>query len=185
MCSSLASPPAVGIFLNGRSPGWWRRIFRNFLPTLGKGVTTVDSLQRLVIEHACARLMNQFAVLNDSGRFGELAELFVEDAKYARPIAPDAWIEGRAAIQASFEARPKERVGRHLISNIVVDVLSPERATGVCYALLYSGSVDKPAEKFGLQAVPPQLVGEYYDEFVLTPDGWKFAVRKGRIIFSS
>lgn len=145
----------------------------------------VDSLQQLMIEQACTRLINQFAVLNDAGRFGELADLFVEDAKYARPIAPDVFIEGRAAIKTSFETRPKERVGRHLISNVIVNVLGPERATGICYALLYSGSVDKPAEKFGLQAVPPQLVGEYHDEFVLTPDGWKFAVRKGRIIFSA
>ena len=60
------------------------------------------------------------------------------------------------------------------ISNIVIDVQGPDKATGMCYALLYSGSIDKPAEKFGLQAVPPQLVGEYQDEFVLTPAGWRF-----------
>jgi hypothetical protein len=145
----------------------------------------MESVARLCIEHACARLMNQFAILNDAGRFVELADLFTGDAKYARPIAPDAMIEGRANILVTFESRPKERVGRHLISNIVIDVQSPERATGTCYVALFSGMVDKPAEKFGLQAIPPQLVGEYHDEFVLTPQGWKFSVRKGRIIFSA
>lgn len=145
----------------------------------------MDTVQRLVIEQACSRLMNQFAMLNDSGRFADLAALFTDNASYARPIAPDVIIEGRANIQATFEARPKERVGRHFISNIVIDVQSPERATGVCYALLFSGHIDKPAEKFGLQAQPPQLIGEYYDEFVLTADGWKFQQRKGRIIFSA
>jgi hypothetical protein len=145
----------------------------------------MDALQTLVIEQACTRLMNQFAILNDQGRFGELAELFVEGAVYARPIAPDALIEGRANIRATFESRPKERVGRHFISNIVINVLSPVHATGTCYALLFSGNVDKPAEKFGLQALPPQLVGEYDDEFVLTPAGWMFKQRKGRIIFSA
>ena len=141
--------------------------------------------ERIAIEHACTRLMNQFAILNDSGRFAELAELFTEDARYARPIAPDALIEGRDSIRATFEARPKERVGRHFISNIVIDVHSTVRASGMCYVSLFSGSIDKPAEKFGLQAIPPQLVGEYHDEFVLTDAGWKFQLRKGRIIFSA
>lgn len=142
-------------------------------------------MQTLAIEQACTRLINQFAVFNDQARFIELADLFTDDAQYARPIAPDVLITGRANILATFEARPKERVGRHIISNIVIDVQGPGRATGVCYALLYSGSIDKPAEKFGLQAIPPQLVGEFHDEFVLTPAGWRFQVRKGRIIFSA
>ena len=145
----------------------------------------MDSLQKLVIEQACARLMNQFAVLNDHGRFSELAELFVEGAVYARPMAPDALIEGRANIRATFESRPKEKVFRHIISNIVIDVQSPVHATGSCYVLLFSGAADKPAEKFGLQAAPPQLMGEYQDEFELTPAGWLFKQRKGRIIFSA
>jgi hypothetical protein len=145
----------------------------------------MDALQRLVIEQACTRLMNQFAILNDSGRFTELAALFTDNARYARPIAPDAMIEGKANILATFESRPKERVGRHFISNIVIDVQSAEKATGVCYVLLFSGHVDKPAEKFGLQAQAPQLVGEYHDEFALTAAGWQFQQRKGRIIFSA
>ncbi|HTQ99191.1 MAG TPA: nuclear transport factor 2 family protein [Candidatus Acidoferrum sp.] len=142
-------------------------------------------MQRLLIEQACTRLMNEFAVFNDQGRFADLAELFIDDAVYARPIMPDTLIQGHANIRAAFESRPKERVGRHLITNILIDVQAPDRAIGSCYALLFSGAIDKPAEKFGLQAVPPQLVGEYHDEFVLTPHGWKFSQRKGRIIFSA
>lgn len=145
----------------------------------------MDTLQKMAIEQACARLMNQFAVFNDQGRFEDLVDLFIDDAEYARPIAPDAIIKGRSNIKAAFESRPKERVGRHIISNIIVEVISAERAVGSCYALLYSGDINKPAEKFGLQAIPPQLVGEYQDEFVLTPHGWKFSVRKGRIIFTA
>ena len=145
----------------------------------------MDAMQKMQIEQACTKLVNQFAVFNDHGRFTELAALFTDTATYARPIAPDVLIEGRDNICATFEARPKERVGRHIISNIVIDVQGLERATGLCYVLLYTGSTDKPAEKFGLQAVGPQLVGEFHDEFVLTPAGWKFQVRKGRIIFSA
>lgn len=145
----------------------------------------MDKVIEAGIEHACAKLMNQFAVFNDMGRFDELVELFVEEGRYARPIAPDAFIVGKADILASFEARPKDRVGRHLISNIIIDVLSPTTAKGVCYVALYSGTLDQKAAKFGLQAQASQFIGEYQDDFVLTAQGWKFAQRKGNITFTT
>jgi hypothetical protein len=92
---------------------------------------------------------------------------------------------GRHDILSSFEARPSERVGRHLITNIVIDVLDSSTAKGICYAALYSGTAGVMAEKFGLQAQASQFIGEYEDDFVLTDQGWKFAQRKGRIIFST
>jgi hypothetical protein len=137
------------------------------------------------IELACTRLVNQFAVFNDAGRFAELVALFTEDGRYARPIAPGQFIVGRPDILASFEARPKDRVGRHLITNVIIDVHDATHATGFCYVTLYSGSTEHKAEKFGLQAQSSQFVGEYADEFVLTPDGWKFEERKGCIIFTT
>ncbi len=145
----------------------------------------MDRLKVLDIELACTRLVNEFAVFNDSNRFQELADLFTEDARYARPIAPDAFIVGKADILASFEARPRDRVGRHLITNVIITVESETRASGFCYVTLYSGSTGHKAEKFGLQAQASQFVGEYRDSFVLTPAGWKFAERKGCIIFTT
>lgn len=145
----------------------------------------MDRSQVIDIELACTRLINQFAVFNDAGRFQELVELFSGDGRYARPIAPDAFIVGRADILASFEARPADRVGRHLITNVVIDVQDPERATGFCYVTLYSGNIAQKAEKFGLQAQASQFIGEYADQFILTQQGWKFAERKGCIIFTT
>lgn len=145
----------------------------------------MDRVTELVIEQACAKLVNQFAVFNDMGRFHELVDLFIEDGRYARPIAPEVFIVGKTDILVSFEARSKDRVGRHLISNIIIDVLSPTTAKGVCYVALYSGTLDHKAEKFGLQAQPSQFIGEYQDDFVLTAQGWKFAQRKGYITFTT
>lgn len=145
----------------------------------------MDRLHVLDIELACTRLINQFALFNDSGRFRELVDLFTADGCYARPIAPEAFIVGKADILASFVARPQDRVGRHLITNIVIDVLDSARATGFCYVTLYSGTTAHKAEKFGLQAQSSQFIGEYADQFVLTADGWKFAERKGCIIFTT
>jgi hypothetical protein len=145
----------------------------------------MDPLTILAIELACTRLVNQFAVFNDAAQFHELAELFTPDARYARPIAPEIFIEGRADILTSFEARPKDRIGRHLITNVIIDVESPTRASGFCYVTLYSGSSEHKAEKFGLQAQASQFIGEYRDRFVLTATGWKFSERKGCIIFTT
>lgn len=145
----------------------------------------MDRMKVLDIEQACQRLVNEFAVFNDAGRFQELVELFTDDARYARPIAPDAFIVGKADILASFEARPKERVGRHLITNVIIDVQDEMNASGFCYVTLYSGSTEHKAEKFGLQAQASQFIGEYRDRFVCTPQGWKFAERKGCIIFTT
>lgn len=145
----------------------------------------MDNTNNLNIEQACIKLVNQFAVFNDSSRFAELMDLFIADARYARPIAPDVFIVGKADILASFEARPKERVGRHLMTNIIIDVLGPTSAKGICYVTLYSGTEGQKAEKFGLQAQASQFIGEYHDEFVLTDQGWKFSQRGGNIIFST
>lgn len=145
----------------------------------------MNSTAAQAIEQACSRLINQFAVFNDASRHDELVQLFVENGSYARPTDPDNFVQGRAAILAAFKARPADKITRHLITNIVVDVHSTERATAICYVTLYAGTTTKPAEKHGYIANASQLVGEYQDEFVLTAAGWKFSKRGGRLIFST
>jgi hypothetical protein len=137
------------------------------------------------IEQACSKLITQFAVFNDLGHYEELANLFTGDGRYARPTDPDNFAEGRAAILAAFESRPRDKLTRHLITNILVDVTGPASASGFCYVTQYSGSTATPAAKFGHQANAAQLVGEYTDEFVLTASGWKFRQRSGKLIFTT
>lgn len=137
------------------------------------------------IELACAKLVNQFALYSDSGRYDELAALFTEDGRYARPTAPTQVVEGRGALLAAFKARPQDRLTRHLVTNVLVDVTSPTTARGFSYVTQYAGTVDKPAASFGWLAQPSQLVGEYSDEYVLTPAGWKIRQRSGKLIFTT
>jgi hypothetical protein len=137
------------------------------------------------IELACSKLSNQFAVFNDAGRHEELVALFTEDGRYARPLDPENFVCGPAAILAAFKARPQDKVFRHLITNIVIDISSDKTAKGLCYVTLFSGSTNNPAEKLGLKANPSVLIGEYHDEFVLTEAGWRFSQRAGRLIFTT
>ncbi|OYW88627.1 MAG: hypothetical protein B7Z20_02070 [Sphingobium sp. 32-64-5] len=125
--------------------------------------------QRQWIEQECARLIALYANLNDAARWEEVAALYAENGRMARPTAPDSWIEGREAILAAFTARPA-RTTRHFCSNIVIDVWNETEATGESAMLLFTA--DNAAK-----------VGSFHDRFVLTGEGWRFAERRGSLTF--
>lgn len=124
---------------------------------------------RLAIEWQCARLVAEYANLNDEARWDDVAALYAEDGWMTRPTAPDDRIAGRAAILAAFTARPP-RTTRHVCSNVVIDVESPTTARGRSAMLLFIGP-DAP------------IVGSFDDRFVLTSEGWRFAARRGSLTF--
>lgn len=131
----------------------------------------LSDTDRRAIEQDCARLINLYANLNDAGDWAGVAALYAEDGVMYRPTAPDAGIAGRQTILEAFLARPS-RTTRHICANIVVDVESRTIARGESAMLLFTG------------AVAP-LVGSFHDRFVLTAEGWRFAERRGSLIFSA
>lgn len=124
---------------------------------------------RLAAEADCARLIALYANLNDEARWEEVVALYAEDGVMVRPTAPNAPVAGREAILEAFKARPP-RTTRHICSNVVIDVESDTTARGTSAMLLFTG-----------EAAP--LVGSFHDRFVLTDDGWRFAERRGSLIF--
>lgn len=130
----------------------------------------MDAAHRQSIEWKCARLINLYALLNDEMRWEEVAELYAPDGVMARPTAPDAPIVGREAILAAFKARPP-RTTRHVCTNVVVDVESPISARGRSAMLLFTNAEEPP------------LVGGFNDRFVMTPEGWRFAERRGYLTY--
>lgn len=130
----------------------------------------MNAADRLAIEWECARLISLYALLNDEGRWDEIAALYAPDGEMTRPTAPDEPIVGREAILAAFKARPP-RTSRHICSNIVIDIESDTAARGRSAMLLFTAA-DKPP-----------LVGGFKDEFVLTDEGWRFSRRRGTLTF--
>ena len=127
--------------------------------------------ERRAIEWDCAALINRYAMLNDAARWADVAALYAEDGSIARPTAPDAPIEGRAAILAAFEARAP-RTTQHVTANIVVDVIDADSATATSAMLLFTA------------AGTPPLVGGFVDRFRRVPgEGWRFAERRGTLTF--
>jgi ketosteroid isomerase-like protein len=135
------------------------------------------------IERACEKLVVAFAACVDAQEFERLRELFAPDAAFARPTDPQAVIRGVDNIVNAYLSRPRTRITQHLCSNVQIRVHSPERASGTCRVLLFMADANDPdVPGKGRKAAASQLVGLFDDEFVLTPQGWRFAERRGRLL---
>ncbi len=132
-------------------------------------------LDRLFAEHQIADLVTRYAALNDDGDFEGMAALFTEDGRFTRPSG-GGQIVGRDAILASYQGRPP-RIARHLIANIIVELVSESEAACRSTIVLYTaepGALPADANK-------PALLGGFRDRLVKTADGWRFAEREGFI----
>jgi len=142
----------------------------------------MDDLTRLIIEGECRRLVLAFAEANDDWDHDGVADCFVEDCSFARPIDPDNPYYGRETIRAMFRDRPK-RLGRHLMTNILIHVDSETEAHGRSYVTyLSTPDVDQPRPAL---AEPGIFVGWFDDSFVRTEEGWRIKSRKGGMALRS
>jgi hypothetical protein len=83
----------------------------------------------------------------------------------------------------AYLSRPRTRITQHLCSNVQIAVHSAERASGTCRVLLFMADAsDAETPGKGRKAAASQLVGRFDDEFVRTPQGWRFAGRRGRLL---
>jgi ketosteroid isomerase-like protein len=137
--------------------------------------------ERRAIEADCERLIKLYVNLNDAQDWPAVAALYTEDARFARPSQPGVFVEGRAAILASFLARPA-RAQRHVIANVVVEVDDADHARAFSVIVLYMGDVP---DEGGLPVQDPKspLIGTFTDKLVRTRDGWRFAERVGGLDF--
>ena len=140
----------------------------------------LSDIERAVIEWRCAQLVNQFALLNDANDYEALVQLFTEDGVFARPTIPDQPMVGRQVILEQFRKRPPRTI-RHLMANTVVTAQSAERATGVCYMILYAGPALAEGEKGPPVTDSAPLIGAFEDEFVKVGGEWLFAKRQGSL----
>lgn len=140
----------------------------------------MNEQNRRAIEADCERLIRQYVNLNDAQQWQAVADLYTQDARFARPSKPGVFVEGRAAILDSFTARPP-RAQRHIIANTVVDVVDDNTATAFSVIVLYMG--DKQDDGLPIQDAKSPLIGTFTDRIVRTADGWRFAERVGGLDF--
>ena len=98
-----------------------------------------------------------------------LVSLFIEDGTFiVEGLEVEAISRGRAQLRKVYEKALSELNPRLFIHSQVVDLLGGNRATGRCYAEVYSA-------KLGMQRVG---LGCYQDEYAKVDNKWKFASRR-------
>src|SRR3954466_12156859 len=93
------------------------------------------------------------------------ADCFAENGSMARPMAPDAVVQGRETIRAALLTRPKTLLTKHLATNVMIDVESRDSATGLSYLTMISTTPQADAKPPFVSAGPIYF-GEFKDRFV-------------------
>lgn len=140
----------------------------------------MDNSERQEIERACERLVTQYCHFVDHGAKDRVFELFAEDGIFNHPAGT---MTGRAGIIEGVKALDiAGLMSRHVCSNLLIDVVDENNATGVVYFQVYrhEGEVGRRVSPLTNQ---PVLVGDYRDTFVRTDEGWKFKRRDVIAVF--
>ncbi len=87
-------------------------------------------------------------------------------------IRESGTIRGREGVRRVLEARPRNRCTRHLVSNLVIDLLDEHTARARCDVVVYQGSTDSGLP---LAVSGPSLLLTNEDNLVLGPNGWVIA----------
>lgn len=133
-----------------------------------------------VDELACQRLVADSAAHNDAREWVSLAALYTDEAVLTRPNGEQ--VAGRAAIEASYAAGPANRRTRHVVSNFRFDSDHDSSARGHSSVVVYSwDATSEPDPRFGHPLDPRIVVGDFFDEFVRTADGWRIAARRATL----
>ena len=138
----------------------------------------MNTEDQLRCERECTRLCHDFAWTVDTLDYDGFVALFAAGGVFERAGQQS---RGPEAIRQFLDARPANRLTRHLCTNVRIDMTGPETATGTCLALMYHAPAANAAP-LPMPASTP-LVAEYVDDYVLTAAGWKFGHRRTTVVF--
>jgi len=131
--------------------------------------TTDELVRRVAAREAIRDLSARYCDCIWRNDLDGLVSLFTEDGTFVvEGLEIEAISRGRAQLRKVYEKAIAEMNPRLFIHSHVVDLLGGNRATGRCYAEVYSA-------KFGMQRVGS---GYYEDEYAKVGDKWKFASRR-------
>ena len=132
-----------------------------------------EALDRLLIAEVIARSSLHY----DEGELDRFEELFSDDARFEITPAPTfmtAPIEGREAIGRAMGVRyrvvSQSGTRRHVVSNVVFDELTPDRARTRHYMTGISSN--------RIDSVDVLATGVYHDEFVKQEGAWLISARR-------
>jgi ketosteroid isomerase-like protein len=130
-------------------------------------------------EYECRRLMHDYVEAVDAHGYERLRHILTADAVVFRPSDPARPVSGMEAIILMLQARPRDQLGYHLVTNVSIEFDSPGEAHGSCRLLLYLADAASPDVPGKGRPVAAVRVGGYRDRFVRTAQGWRIRERRG------
>ncbi|MCA0424714.1 MAG: nuclear transport factor 2 family protein [Proteobacteria bacterium] len=133
-----------------------------------------DLIATAATEWSCAKAIQKYAKGADSNDAEMFTGAFTPDGVWVRPDGQE--IKGHDALRTFLLARPTGGFARHIISNIVVDVLDASTAVAASLAtvLKYPAPANLP-----LTTKPATMLACYDDQLRLCADGqWRIARRR-------
>jgi hypothetical protein len=133
----------------------------------------LDDAERRTIQQDCEALSIAYARAVDFRDYDEFVNLFTEDGTLETGVR----LEGKQAIAASLKRRPDELRSRHVLTNIFVNVVNRDEASGISYLTLYRHVGPESLRSGPISFDGPFAIGHYQDVFVRMDVGWRFKSR--------
>ncbi|WP_226553942.1 nuclear transport factor 2 family protein [Celeribacter naphthalenivorans] len=129
----------------------------------------METIDRLAIESDCTKLMKTFSLCTDTFDYDRALGLFVPDCTFQRA---DETFEGIEGLKFVLNRRNPERLTRHVLSNILIDIKDENTATGQAYALVFghAGPLSATGEA---PLVSPDSLVIFNGSFTRMEDGWR------------
>lgn len=134
----------------------------------------MDDDRRRAIEWDCTRTLTGFINALDAGDYETMAGLMAQNGVWMRP-GGDA--TGPAGLLEAMKDRPRDLIVRHVISNVLIEVIDEDNATGITYLTVYRHHgpppQDGPARLAGIH-----MVGVSYNRLVRESGAWKISEKR-------
>lgn len=134
----------------------------------------MDEDRRRAIEWDCARVLTRFINALDAGDYETMAGLMAENGVWMRP-GGDA--VGPAGLLDAMKDRPRDLAIRHVISNVVIEVIDEDSAAGVTYLTVYRHR-GPPPERGPAPLAGVHMVGVSHNRLVREPGGWRISEKR-------
>ena len=135
--------------------------------------------EQLALEHALLQVLNRYATAVDTRNLALLDQVFTADctATYGGSYVCQGAAEIRRMIDVHMGGCGPTQ---HLLGNLVVQPLAPEHASPAPGAVWRSHTAVRAGHRGAgsLKALRYDALGEYVDDWVATPSGWRIAYRR-------
>lgn len=127
-----------------------------------------------IAEWSCSKAILKYAKAADNNDADMFADAFTNEGVWRRPDGQE--IKGRSALRIFLVSRPQGGFARHIVTNIVVDVLDSATATATSVAVVLKA---QPPASLPLNFPPATMLAYYEDKLECCGDGlWRIAYRK-------